>query len=199
MALKNRLRKEIKAASETFSDVLNYISPTAHLHSTEHNNYPERMFSHFYIKAIAKALNTDNVLLELPVRGKRGHRMDNHIDALIFNDRQIVVAEFKLGWAQSGWEALARDLVRLQGPVAQEIRKKFTRQGRRPWIFVGTDCYRKNVAAVWKSGRAGARHRLPRALGNAHRDFVPVWEEEGKNFDGHFLMWALLPYAEMSV
>jgi hypothetical protein len=125
--------------------------------------------------------------------------MDNHIDALIFNDHEVIVAEFKLGWAPSHWEALARDLARLQGPIAQEIRRKFTdKRRRRPWVFLGADCWRKNVADAWKSGKPMTKRVLSPALGKAHRDYVHVWLEKGTGFDGYYLTWALLPYDEMS-
>lgn len=111
MELKRRLRRELLATAETFAATLNHIEPTVHLDpNDENNNYPERMFSYYYIQALAKALAPASRLLELPVTGKRGHRMVNHVDALIFNDREVIVAEFKLGWAQSHWEALSRAL-----------------------------------------------------------------------------------------
>ncbi len=199
MELKGRLRRELVATARAFTDALDHINPTAHINPTDDSNYPERMVSYYYIQALARALAPASVLLELPVTGKRGHRMDNHVDALIFNDREVIVAEFKLGWAPSHWEALARDLARLQGPVAREIRRKFTdKRRRRPWVFLGADCWRENVADVWKSGKPAIRRTLPPALGKAYRDYVPVWEEKGTSFDGYYLTWALLPFDEMS-
>ena len=156
------------------------------------------MFSHYYIQALKKALSLGHVLLELPVTGRLGNRINDHIDALIFNDSELIVAEFKVGWAQSDWENLETDLVRLRGPVAQEIGKKFTQKQRRhPWIFLGVDCWRKSVADTWKSGKPSIRHKLPDAFANARRDYLQIWKEKGEGFDGYYLMWALLPYDEM--
>src|SRR5712691_263014 len=121
MDLKRRLRRALKATAKEFDEALTPFDPTS-----GDKTYPERMVSYYYIQGLATALASASVLLELPVTGKGGHRMDNHVDALIFNDREVVVAEFKLGWAPSYWSALARDLARLQGPVAQEIRGRFT-------------------------------------------------------------------------
>ena len=130
---------------------------------------------------------------------KRGRKQDNHIDALEFNDREVVVAEFKVAWAQSHWDALTRDLARLQGPVSQEMRRKFIDKRRRcPWVFLGADCWRQKVADVWKSGSTAGRRTVPPALDKAHRDYVRVWAEEGTSFDGYYLTWALLPFDEMS-
>ncbi len=125
--------------------------------------------------------------------------MDNHIDALIFNDHDMVAAEFKVGWAQSHWDALAKDLARLQGPAAREVRKKFIdKRRRRSWIFLGTDCWRQNIAnIVWKLGNPEKRRALPAALGRAHRDYVTVWKDEGPGFDGYYLTWALLPFDKL--
>lgn len=178
---------------EEFADVLDHINPT------DDNNYTERMVSYYYIQALAKALAPASVLLELPVTGKCSQHANNHVDALIFNDREVIVAEFKVGWAPSHWEALARDLARLQGPIAQEIRRKFIdKRRRRPWVFLGADCWRQKVADVWKSGNTAGRRTVPRALGKAHRDYVCVWAEKGASFDGYYLTWALLPFDEMS-
>ncbi len=163
------------------------------------NNYPERMISYYYIRAIAKALPRSNVFLEVPVTGKRAHKRDNHVDALVFNEHEVVVAEFKVGWAQSHWEAITRDLERLQGPIANEIRGKFTdKRRRKPWIFLGTDCWRQNVADVWKAGTPMGRRTVPAPLSHAHRDYSRVWEKTGPGFDGYYLTWALLPFDQYS-
>ena len=198
MKLQARLRRELVVAAKTFDCALTHINPTGE------NNYPERMVSYYYIGALARALAPASVLLEIPITGKRSRRTDNYVDALVFNHRELIVAEFKVGWAQGHWEAIARDLERLRGQVAKEIRTKFyntSKRARRPWVFLGTDCWRENVADVWKSGKPGKRHSLPSALGkaNVHRDYLCVWDDEtGPSFDGYYLMWALLPFEEMS-
>lgn len=198
MSLQSRLQKQIRIAAKKFNGVHRFIDPTVHKDG-EGGNYPERMFSYYYIQAIAAALKPATVLLELPVTGKNKRRMDNHVDALIFNDKEMVVAEFKLGWAQSHWDALARDLRRLRGSVALEIQNKFIdKQRRRAWIFLGADCYRQSVAEVWKSGISLNKRILPCALGKSDfRDYERVWKDVGTGFDGHYLTWALLPYDEM--
>ena len=192
MELQRRIDKALSATTEELAHTLDEIDPTD-------NNYPERMVSYFYIQALARALKTESVLLELPVTGKRSQRANNHVDALIFNDREVIVAEFKVGWAPSHWEALARDLARLRGPVAQEIGRKFyKKQRRRPWIFLGADCWKPHIADAWKSGKPAKGWTLPPALGKAHRNYVQVWSEKGPGFDGYYLTWALLPFDEMS-
>ncbi len=192
MNLKRRLHRALAIKAKEFNHALGQgFEPTT-------GNYPERMVSYYYIQAIAMALPRANVFLEVPVTGKRGRKQDNHIDALVFNDREIVIAEFKVGWAQSHWDALARDLARLQGPVAQEIRGKFKKAGRHPWIFLGADCWRQKVADVWKSGNTVGRRTVPPTLGKAHRDYVRVWEGTEKSCDGYYLTWALLPFDEMA-
>lgn len=123
MDLKQRLHQALAITTKEFNHALEQgFESTA-------GNYPERMVSDYYIRAIAMALPRANVFLEVPVTGKRGSNQDHHIDALVFNDREVVVAEFKVAWAQSHWDALTRDLARLQGPVAQEIRRKFLISG----------------------------------------------------------------------
>ena len=187
MALEKRLGRELTATADTFNAALEHINPT-------NGNYPERMVSYYYIQALAKTLAPASVLLELPVTGKHG-RADNHIDALIFNDCELIVAEFKVGWASSHWQALAHDLSRLRGPVAQEILEKFYRKRRRKqWAFLGTDCCNRNDADVWKSGKPVRRRIVPPALLDAYRDYVPVWHAKGPGYDGCYLTWALLPF-----
>jgi hypothetical protein len=149
MDLKRRLHRALKIAAKEFNHALGRFEPTV-----GDKTYPERMVSYYYIRAIAKALPRANVLLELPVTGKQKHRQDNHIDALIFNDRELVVAEFKRGWAPSHWESLARDFERLRGPnVEKAILRGF---GNRPlppaYIVLGSDCWRPEKAETWKSG-----------------------------------------------
>jgi hypothetical protein len=102
MDLKQRLLRALKTTTKEFNHALKCFDPTV-----GDKTYPERMVSYYYIRAIAKALPRANILLELPVTGKHEHRQDNHIDALIFNDRELVVAEFKRGWAPSHWEFLS--------------------------------------------------------------------------------------------
>ena len=193
MELEQRLHRALAITTKEFNHALEQgFEPTA-------GNYPERMFSYYYIRAIAMAVPRANVFLEVPVTGKRGHKQDNHIDALVFNNSEVVVAEFKVGWAQSHWDALTRDLARLQGPVAQDIRSKFSdKRPRRTWVFLGADCWRQRVADMWKSGNTAGRRTVPPALGKVYRDYVCVWEGKGKSFDGYYLTWALLPFDEMS-
>lgn len=161
------------------------------------------MVSYYYIRAIAMAmaLPRAHVLLELPVSGKSGRKQDNHIDALIFNDREVVLAEFKVGWAPSHWEALARDFERLRGRVAKEILNKFKDgRRRRTFIFLGSDCWRLEKAETWKSGRSG-KWNLPKpilAAHRAHRDYLPVYDENGKDYDGYYFTWAVIPFDEKS-
>jgi len=197
MDLKRRLRRALIITTKEFKHALEQdFEPTS-----GNKAYPERMVSYYYIRAIAMALPRANVFLELPVTGKRGRKQDNHIDALVFNDREVVVAEFKVGWAPSHWEALARDFERLRGSVAKEIRKKFEGAPRgRAFIFLGTDCWRLEKAKAWKSGMESGRWNLPKpmlALA-AHRDYLCVWTEKGKGFDGYYFTWAVIPYDEMS-
>ena len=194
MGLEERLRKALKATAKEFDDALTPFDPTS-----GDKTYPERMVSYYYIQALARALAPASVLLELPVTGERGHRMDNHVDALVFNDREVVVAEFKLGWAQSYWTSLARDLARLQGPVAQEIRGRFTdKRRRRPFVFLGADCWWQHVANVWKTGSRARGWTLPRTLRTAHRDYLCVYRGRGKDYDGYYFTWALIPFDEMA-
>jgi len=90
MDLKQRLLRALKTTTKEFNHALKRVEPTV-----GDKTYPERMVSYYYIRAIAKALlPRANVLLELPVTGKHEHRQDNHIDALIFNDRELVVDGF---------------------------------------------------------------------------------------------------------
>lgn len=160
------------------------------------NSYPERMISYYYIQALAKALPDAKVVLELPVTGRSSRGKDNHIDALVFNDREMVVAEFKVGWAQSHWASLERDLERLCMPsVREDIRACFTDdRRRREFVFLGTDCWRRDRALTWKSGRRSGTSILPQSLSAAKRDFFCVYDEKGKGCDGYYLTWALLPY-----
>jgi len=193
LELKERVKRGVKAARKDFARTLDSIDPT-------YNNYPERLVSHFYIRALAQALKTKSVLQELPVTGKASQRADNHVDALIFNDSELVVAEFKVGWAPSHWEALAKDLNRLRGPVAQQIARKFTdKQKRTAWIFIGADCWQPHIAEAWKLGKPARRWTLPSSLGNAYyRDYIRVWRDKGKGFNGYYLTWALFKFDEFT-
>jgi hypothetical protein len=191
--IKKRISGALSETAEEFEGALDDIDPTR-------GNYPERMVSYYYIQALVRALKTTSVLLELPVTGKRNNRADNHIDALVFNDREMIVAEFKVGWAPSHWESLARDLQRIQGPAGQEIGRKFLKKRhRKSWIFLGADCWYQHIAESWKSGEPIKRRALPPALGKAcYRDYVRVWDLKGKDYDGYYLTWALFPFDQMA-
>lgn len=116
MEIAHRLRAALTASSKVFSRALDSFDPAP----GAKNPYPERMVSYYYVQALAKALAPARVLLEVPVTGRSGRGRDNHVDALVFNDRKLVVAEFKRAWTPSHWGDLARDLARLRGPVARE-------------------------------------------------------------------------------
>lgn len=195
MDLKRRLRGALRITTKEFNQALERFEPT-----TGDKVYPERMVSYYYIRAIAKALPRAHVLLELPVTGKRGRKQDNHIDALVFNDREVVVAEFKVGWAPSHWEALARDFERLRGPIAQEIRGMFRDdQRRRAFIFLGADCWYLEKAKAWASGmRSGKEWSLPQPMLATDREYLPVYHDKGKDYDGYYFTWAVTPFDEMS-
>jgi hypothetical protein len=197
MDLKRRLRRALTITAKEFKDALDQgFEPT-----TGNKTYPERMVSYYYIRAIAMALPRANVFLELPVTGKRERKQDNHIDALVFNDREVVVAEFKVGWAPSHWEALARDFQRLTGPIAKEIRKKFKGSlQRRAFIFLGADCWRLEKAKIWTSGIRSGKWNLPKPMlaPRVHRDSLRVFSENGKDYDGYYFTWAVIPFDEMA-
>jgi hypothetical protein len=158
------------------------------------------MVSYYYVQALAKALAPASVLLEVPVTGSSGRGRDNHVDAMVFNDRELVVAEFKRAWTPSHWSDLARDLARLRGPIAREIgRGFFDGRRRRPYILLGADCWYLDFANAWKSGSPAKQWVLPRAFHRAHRDSLVVYNwPEGPDLDGYYFTWALLPYHEMA-
>src|SRR5258706_12084016 len=178
MDLKRRLRSALTITRKEFKHALDQgFEPTTGI-----KTYPERMVSYYYVRAIAMALPRASVFLELPVIGKRERKQDNHIDALVFNDGEVVVAEFKVGWAPSHWEALARDFRRLSGPIAKEIRKKFKGSPRRrAFIFLGSDCWRPERAEAWKSGKRAGNWKLPKSMLGSQRDYVCVYPDKGKD------------------
>ncbi len=192
MDLKQRLRGALRITTKEFNRALDRFEPTA-----GDKTYPERMVSYYYIRAIAKALPRANVLLELPVTGKRGRKQNNHIDALVFNDREVVAAEFKRGWAPSHWADLARDFERLRGVIAKEIRKGFIDgQRRRAFIFLGADCWYLEKARTWKSGVRSGQWNLPKPMlaPAAYRDYLRVYPDKGKDYDGYYFTWAVIPF-----
>ncbi|MGC2519273.1 MAG: hypothetical protein WA373_09255 [Burkholderiales bacterium] len=193
MDLKQRLREALTVTTREFKRALaQSFEPTTGVKA-----YPERMVSYYYIRAIAMALSPANVFLELPVT--RGGKQDNHIDALVFNHDEVVAAEFKVGWAPSHWDALARDLKRLRGPIAKEIRNKFKGgPRRRPFIFLGSDCWNPEKAKVWTSGIQSGGWNLPKPMLAAHdRDYLRVYPDKGKGYDGYYFTWALFDFDEM--
>ena len=196
MELAQRLSKALRVTSSDLNRALGCFDPAP----GRDNSYPERMVSYYYIRALAKALPGANVLLEIPVTGRSKRGWDNHIDALIFNDREVIAAEFKVAWAPSHWVALARDLERLRGSsVAKELRTGFTdRRRRRSYILLGADCWYRRRADAWKSGvRAGTR-ALPKSMLASQRDYLCVYPETGRDYDGYYLTWALFPFREMA-
>ena len=195
MTLERRLFSALKVAAEDFVRALEFFEPTS-----GPNAYPERMVSYYYIQALAKALGkSPNVFLEVPFAGKRGGKKDNHIDALVFNDREMVMAEFKRAWTPSQWRSLATDLKRLQGRAGREIRRSFEDSDkRRSFVFLGADCWRADVAKVWKTDSKVRLWTVPPTLRNAHREYLRVFSGKGKDYDGYYLTWALIPLDNMA-
>src|SRR5260221_904157 len=198
MELSGRLRKALGITAREFNGALELYDPAP----GRDNTYPERMVSYYFIRALARALANSNVLLEIPITGRTRRGWDNHIDALVFNDDEIVVAEFKVGWAPSHWMALAKDLERLQRPsVAKEIRNCLERSPRgaairhqRPYIVLGSDCWFQDRANAWKAGSKSGNWVLPKAMLPAKRDYLAVYDDEGADFDGYYFTWALMPF-----
>lgn len=196
MQIAQRVRAALTTTSKVLGRALDSFDPAP----GAKNPYPERMVSYYYIQALVKALAPAMALLEVPVTGRSGRGRDNHVDALVFNDRELVVAEFKRAWTPSHWSDLARDLARLRGPVGREIRRGFIDgRRRRPYILLGADCWYLEVANAWKSGSPAKQWVLPRVFRGAHRDNLTVYEwPQGPDLDGYYFTWALLPYDEMA-
>lgn len=192
MELEKRLYKSLKVMAREFNGALDRFDPAP----SRTNSYPERMVSYYYIQAIARALPGANVLLEIPVTGESRRGWDNHIDALVFNDREVVAAEFKVAWAPSHWVALARDLERLRkARVMREIRAGFSGRGRRRWyILLGSDCWYRARAEAWKSGKKAGNWVLPESMRASHRGYICVYPNQGKDFDGYYFTWALMDF-----
>jgi hypothetical protein len=192
MDLAQRIRSALGTTAREFNRALTHFDPAP----GRVNTYPERMVSYYYIRALSRALASGRVLLEIPVKGKSKRGWDNHIDALIFSDGELVLAEFKVAWAPSHWPALAQDLERLRTPsVNREIRACFTdRQRRHSYVFLGADCWYRKRAETWRSGVDSGKWILPRSMRSSHRDFVCVYDEFGKDYDGYYLTWALAPF-----
>jgi len=201
MELEQRLRRALKITASEFNRALWHFDPAP----GRDNTYPERMVSYYYVRALAKALPRANVFLEIPVTGRSQRGWDNHIDALVFDDDEAIVAEFKVAWAPSHWESIARDLKRLRGAsVAKEIRKGFESaervapRRRRQFIFLGADVWRPERAEAWKSGKRAGNWTLPRSMLASQRDYVCVYPDKGKDFDGYYFTWALFHFDEMA-
>jgi len=195
MELGERVRKALRVTAAEFNRALGSFDPSP----GRANAYPERMVSYYYVRALVRALPRANVLLEIPVTARSERGKDNHIDALVFNDREAVVAEFKVAWAPSHWTDLARDLRRLKGPVAREIRANFLGSRRRhPFIFLGADCWYRERAEAWKSGTRSGKWILPESMRASERDYLCVYSEKGRDYDGYYLTWALFDYEEMA-
>lgn len=192
--LGERLRNALKIGARDFSHALDCFDPRP----GRDNSYPERMVSYYYVQALARALPGAHVLLEIAITGESGREFDNHVDALVFNDHELVVAEFKVSWAPSHWVHLARDLERLRGPVAKQIRTGFAVRGRRAFIFLGTDCWHRGGADAWKAGTKFGKWILPESMHTSERDYLCVYPDKGRDFDGYYLTWALIPFREMA-
>ena len=192
-ALRYRLRRSLERAAKRFNHALNQFDPT-----TGEKTYPERMVSYYFVRAVGEALQGANVLLEMPVT--IGGRQDNHIDALIYSEQEVVLAEFKRGWAPSHWKSLATDYERLQRvSLTKEIQSKFRiRCPRRAYIFLGTDCWVEWIGEIWKTGESSRGWTLPKMLHETTRDYVRVYkcepDDKGKGYDGYYFAWALAPY-----
>ena len=195
MELRGRLRRALRDTAHAFDHALDSFTPIFGA-----STYPERMFSYYYIQALSIALKPANVLLELAVTGKGKRGKDNHIDALVFSDREVVVAEFKRAWTPSHWDDLARDLARLRGPIAREIRRGFTDGPKRQsFVLLGADCWGREAAKAWKSGSKVKQWVLPSRLHKADRDCLRVFPRgERTDYDGYYFTWALLPFDEMA-
>ena len=195
MELRQRGRNALRSAARDFNCALDHFDPAPN----RNNSYPERMVSYYYIQALARALPSANVLLEIPVTGRPRRGWDNHIDALIFNDREVVVAEFKVAWAPSHWVDLAGDLERLRTPtVAREILAGFSVRRHRPYIFLGADCWRPERADAWTSGMKAGKWVLPKSMLASQRDSLCVYPDKGTDFDGYYFTWAVIPFREMA-
>ena len=175
------------------------------------NAYPERTVSHFFIRALVEALSPDpqantpasgtgaSALLEVAVVSGTSGRVDNHLDALVFNEDTAILAEFKRAWSPSHWKDLAADVRRVRGLVAQDIGARFLDHGTRQLIgFYGVDAWRQSVVDAWSSGQSHRNWNVPPEMAGMQRSAHVVWRDDspdrtGKDYDGYYLLWAFEP------
>ena len=104
----------------------------------------------------------------------------------------MVAAEFKRGWAPSHWGSLGRDFDRLRGPISREILGRFIdNRRRRAFILLGADCWYPEKAKAWKSGKEAGRWSLPKPMLATDRDYLRVYSDKGKGYDGYYFTWAI--------
>ena len=192
MQLGERLRNALKIGARDFSHALDCFDPRP----GRDNSYPERMVSSSLRPGSRQgASRVRTCSLEIAIAGESGRESDNHVDALVFNDHKLVVARNSRfpGHPVTGYISHGIS-ERLRGPVAKQIRTGFAVRGRRPFIFLGTDCWHRGGADAWKAGTKFGKWILPESMHTYRRDYVCVDPDKGRDFDGYYLTWALIPF-----
>lgn len=160
-------------------------------------SYPERSFSHFYLGALAAALDGGAVIAEVPFPKAQGSIPNNHLDAIVFNDDFAILAEFKRSWTPSHWQDLALDVDRVHR-FADNIQSRFRDNRERTLIgFYGCDSYRSQAADVWTNGGEYNRWKLPHEFLPMKRSKSRVWHRNDDpeaplqaKEDGYYWLWA---------
>jgi hypothetical protein len=159
--------------------------------------YPERSISYFYIGALAEALNGGTAIAEVPFDNAEGSKLNNHLDAIVFNDHCAILAEFKRSWTPAHWMDLASDIERVDRFANKLLTRFHDNRPRMLFSFFGTDAWRSEVANAWKSDGSYKNWTVPSEFQNMKFGSIKVWNGDDdleellrKNEDGYYWLWA---------
>lgn len=152
--------------------------------------YPERAITYFFIQALREAID-GTVILETPFQNQVTSKHEFHLDAVVFNDDLVILAEFKTAGAPAHWDLLAADFNRVNA-FAKVIDTRFrVAKPRRLFEFYGVDAWRERIAEVWLTGNPSHGWKLPDVFREMNRGIERVWTKKAADFDSYHLLFAL--------
>jgi hypothetical protein len=161
----------------------------------KNNGITERNLSFQFAVSFLNRFPDGHVFTEVPF-SLSSKRADKHLDAYLFNDTYSIFLECKIVWAESHFNAISADIVRIPKMV-KEVQNRHTNAiCPIPYGMILAETWRDDVANWWRGDNDSKKWSRDILPPNWHYDFIEVHKDHGE-FEGT-LYWLYAVSPELS-